>query len=119
MPGAAQAVDGELDVAAVLERRDEIIHDLDDSPMLPWLEERGIALYRGWGRLDGEKRVVVGEETIEARRAVILAGGTTPRCRRSTGSPRPTRGPTARRRRRKHDPRAAWSSWAAASSASR
>ena len=63
---------------AVLERRDEIIHDLDDSAQLPWLEERGIALYRGWGRLDGEKRVVVGDETIEVRRAVFLAGGTTP-----------------------------------------
>jgi pyruvate/2-oxoglutarate dehydrogenase complex dihydrolipoamide dehydrogenase (E3) component len=78
VPGAAQAATGDLAVPAVLERRDEIIHDLDDSSMLPWLEERGIALYRGWGRLDGEKRVVVGEETIEARRAVILAGGTTP-----------------------------------------
>src|SRR5829696_170826 len=78
VPGAAEAARGELDVQAVLDRRDEIIHDLDDGSMLPWLEDRGIALYRGWGRLDGEKRVVVGEETIEARRAVILAGGTTP-----------------------------------------
>jgi pyruvate/2-oxoglutarate dehydrogenase complex dihydrolipoamide dehydrogenase (E3) component len=78
VPGAAQAASGELDVPAVLERRDEVIHDLDDSSMLPWLEERGIVLYRGWGRLDGEKRVVVGEETIEARRAVILSGGTSP-----------------------------------------
>src|SRR5215217_6361756 len=74
----AEAIDGELDVAAVLARRDEIIHDLDDSAQLPWLENRGIALFRGWGRLDGDKRVVVGEETIEARRAVFLAGGTTP-----------------------------------------
>jgi pyruvate/2-oxoglutarate dehydrogenase complex dihydrolipoamide dehydrogenase (E3) component len=78
IPGAAEAIDGELDVPAVLARRDEIIHDLDDSAQLPWLEDRGIALYRGWGRLDGEKRVVVGEETIEVRRAVLLAGGTTP-----------------------------------------
>jgi pyruvate/2-oxoglutarate dehydrogenase complex dihydrolipoamide dehydrogenase (E3) component len=78
VPGAAQAANGELDVPAVLARRDEIIHDGDDTVMLPWLEERGIRLYRGWGRLDGEKRVVVGEETLEARRAVILAGGTTP-----------------------------------------
>ena len=78
IPGAAEAVTGELDVLSALRRRDEIIHDLDDSVQLPWLEKRGIALYRGWGRLDGEKRVVVGEETIEARRAVILAGGTTP-----------------------------------------
>jgi pyruvate/2-oxoglutarate dehydrogenase complex dihydrolipoamide dehydrogenase (E3) component len=78
IPGAAEAIDGELDVAAVLARRDEIIHDLDDSAQLPWLEQRGITLFRGWGRLDGEKRVVVGEETIEVRRAVFLAGGTTP-----------------------------------------
>src|SRR5215203_1405429 len=78
IPGAAEAVDGELDVAAALARRDEIIHDLDDSAQLPWLEQRGIALFRGWGRLDGDKRVVVGEETIEVRRAVFLAGGTTP-----------------------------------------
>jgi pyruvate/2-oxoglutarate dehydrogenase complex dihydrolipoamide dehydrogenase (E3) component len=55
-----------------------LIHDLDDSAQLPWLEDRGIALFRGWGRLDGDKRVVVGEETIEVRRAVFLAGGTTP-----------------------------------------
>ncbi len=78
IPGAAEAITGELDVRAVLDRRDEIIHYLDDSAQLPWLEERGIVLYRGWGRLDGEKRVVVGEETIDVRRAVILAGGTTP-----------------------------------------
>jgi pyruvate/2-oxoglutarate dehydrogenase complex dihydrolipoamide dehydrogenase (E3) component len=78
VPGAAQAATGELDVGAVLERRDGIIHGLDDTSMLPWLEDRGITLYRGWGRLDGEKRVVVGEQTLEARRAVILAGGTTP-----------------------------------------
>jgi pyruvate/2-oxoglutarate dehydrogenase complex dihydrolipoamide dehydrogenase (E3) component len=78
IPGVAQAIGGALDVQAVLDRRDEIIHDLDDSAQLPWLEERGIALYRGWGRLDGEKRVVVGEETLQVRRAVILAGGTTP-----------------------------------------
>ena len=78
VPGAAEAIEGGIDVPAALARRDEIIHDLDDSVQLPWLEKRDIALYRGWGRLAGKKRVVVGEETIEARRAVILAGGTTP-----------------------------------------
>src|SRR5215211_540043 len=78
VPGAAEAVTGDLDVRAVLERRDEIIHDLDDSAQLPWLEEREVDLFRGWGRLDGPNRVVVGEEAIEATRAVILGGGTTP-----------------------------------------
>src|ERR671916_1923855 len=78
VPGAAAAARGELGVGAVLERRDEVIHGLDDSAQLPWLDDRGIALYRGWGRLDGEKRVVVGGGALEVRRALFLAGGTTP-----------------------------------------
>ena len=78
IPGAAEAITGELDVQAVLDRRDEVIHDLDDSSQLPWLEDRGIALLRGRGRLVGERRVDVGDEQLEARRAVILAGGTLP-----------------------------------------
>src|SRR3954452_12435883 len=80
VPGAAEAVTGALDVDAVLRRRDEVIHDLDDSVQLPWLEERGIALFRGRGRVAGERRVTVeltggGTEELEARRAVFLAGG--------------------------------------------
>ena len=78
IPGAAEAVTGDARRAGGARRRDEIIHDLDDSAQLPWLEDRGIALLRGGGRLDGERRVVVGDEEIEARRAVILAGGTAP-----------------------------------------
>ena len=76
--GAAEAVTGELDVAAVLARRDEIIHDLDDSSQLPWLEDRDIALLRGRGELVGERRVKVGDEELEATRAVILATGSIP-----------------------------------------
>src|SRR5688500_19121712 len=56
IPGAAEAASGELSVAAVLERRDEIIHGLADASQLPWLADRGIAVIRGWGRLDGEER---------------------------------------------------------------
>ena len=36
-----------LDVAAVLARRDEVIHDLDDSVQVPWLEERGVSWFAG------------------------------------------------------------------------
>jgi dihydrolipoamide dehydrogenase len=75
IPGAADAVNGGLDVAAVLRRRDEVIHDLDDAAQLPWLETRGITLTRGHGRLTGERRVTVGGEELEARQAVILAPG--------------------------------------------
>jgi dihydrolipoamide dehydrogenase len=78
IPGAAQAITGSLDVQAVLDRRDELIHDLDDSVQLPWLEDRGIALLRGAGELTGERRVRVGDEEIEAGMAVILATGSLP-----------------------------------------
>jgi pyruvate/2-oxoglutarate dehydrogenase complex dihydrolipoamide dehydrogenase (E3) component len=78
IPGAAEAVAGELDVAAVLARRDEIVHDLSDDAQLPWLEDRGVELIRGHGRLSGERRVSVGDEEIEAKRAVFLATGSLP-----------------------------------------
>jgi pyruvate/2-oxoglutarate dehydrogenase complex dihydrolipoamide dehydrogenase (E3) component len=75
VPGVSAAVTGELDPQAALDRRDEVIHDLDDSGQLPWLEERGIVLFRGDGRLDGERRVTVGDETLVARKAVVVATG--------------------------------------------
>jgi dihydrolipoamide dehydrogenase len=78
VPGAAEAITGELDVPAVLRRRDEVIHDLDDSSQLPWLEDRGIALVRGVGEIVGERRVRAGDEEIEASRAVILSTGSLP-----------------------------------------
>lgn len=75
VPGVDAAVSGELDPQAVLDRRDEVIHDLDDSGQLPWLEERGIELFRGEGRLDGERRVVVGDEVLTAHKVVVVATG--------------------------------------------
>jgi dihydrolipoamide dehydrogenase len=75
VPGVREAVTGELDPGAVLRRRDEVIHDLDDSGQLPWLEERGIELFRAAGRLDGERRVRVGDDLLTAARAVVVATG--------------------------------------------
>jgi dihydrolipoamide dehydrogenase len=75
VPGAAEAITGPLDVSAVLARRDEVIHELDDSSQLPWLRDRGIELFRGAARLDGERRVVVGDDVLVAREAIILATG--------------------------------------------
>ena len=75
VPGVAEAVSGDLDPRAVLARRDEVVHDLEDSAQLPWLKERGIELFRGEGRLDGERRVMVGGEALNARGAVIVATG--------------------------------------------
>ena len=67
--------DGELDPQAVLARRDEAVHYLDDSVQVPWLEEREIDLFRGDARFAAERRVVVGEETLIAELAVVVATG--------------------------------------------
>jgi pyruvate/2-oxoglutarate dehydrogenase complex dihydrolipoamide dehydrogenase (E3) component len=75
VPGIAAAVGGDLDPQAVLDRRDEVVHDGDDSSQLPWLEERGIELFRGEGRLDGERRVLAGDDTLLASRAIVVATG--------------------------------------------
>jgi pyruvate/2-oxoglutarate dehydrogenase complex dihydrolipoamide dehydrogenase (E3) component len=75
VPGAREAVTGSLDPTAVLARRDEVIHHLDDSGQLPWLEERSITLVRGQARFEGERRVRVGDELLQARQAVVVATG--------------------------------------------
>src|SRR5918992_1138 len=75
VPGAREAADGELDVRSALERRNEVVHGLDDSGQVPWLEGRGVTIFRGHGRLDGERRVRVGDELLEARKAVVVATG--------------------------------------------
>jgi dihydrolipoamide dehydrogenase len=76
IPGVREAATGGLDTAAVLRRRDEIIHDLDDSSQEPWLADRGVEVVREHGRLDGERRVRAGDDTLVARRAVVVATGT-------------------------------------------
>ena len=75
VPGAAEAVTGSVDIAAALARRDEVIRHLDDSAQAPWLSDRGVEIVRGWGRLDGERRVRVGDDVLVARDAVVLAVG--------------------------------------------
>src|SRR5918992_643308 len=74
VPGAREVVGG-VDVEAVLSRRDRIVNGLDDGHQLPWLEERGIALVRGHGRLDGPRRVRVADELLVAREAGGVGGG--------------------------------------------
>jgi len=77
IPGAAEAITGGLDISKVLGRRDEVINWLDDAKQLPWLSDRGVALFRGDGRIDGERRVRVGDDVLSARDAVVIATGST------------------------------------------
>ena len=75
VPGARQTVTKPLDPATVLARRDEVIHDLKDDVQLPWVADNGIELVRGQARLDGERRVIVGDQLLTARRAVVISAG--------------------------------------------
>ncbi len=77
IPGAAEAVTGSINVTKVLERRTEIIHGLDDSSQLPWLEKNNVTLLRGEARVTKDRTVEVDGTPYEARKAVVLATGTT------------------------------------------
>lgn len=81
--GAKQAVTGELDVTAVLARRNSFTSDWDDQGQVEWLDGAGIALVRGHGRLSGEKQVTVtagdGSTTVlTATHAVVVCTGSDP-----------------------------------------
>jgi dihydrolipoamide dehydrogenase len=82
LPGVAGALSGSLDLEAVLARRDLFTHNHDDSSQVSWANGIGIDVVRGWGRLAGVKSVEVAApdgatRTLHARRAVVLATGTT------------------------------------------
>jgi dihydrolipoamide dehydrogenase len=73
-------VTGGIDVAAALARRDELAGHWDDSGQIPWLDERGVELVRGRGRLAGDRLVAVtapdgSTRRLRARRAVVVAPG--------------------------------------------
>lgn len=81
--GAAEAVTGGLDVAAVFARRNGFTHDWDDSSQVEWMDGAGISLVRGFGRLTAPKQVTVtsvdGSATVlDARHAVVISTGSDP-----------------------------------------
>lgn len=78
--GARDAVSGGVNVAATLARRDAFVSNWNDASAVPWLEDNGIALLRGHGRLAGERCVTVtgsdGDTTeLAARDAVVICTG--------------------------------------------
>ena len=80
VPGAAAAITGELDVAAVLARRDRFASHWHDDGQVDWLDSAGITLVRGHGRISGPRAVAVtGPDgtvsTLTARHAVVVATG--------------------------------------------
>lgn len=80
LPGAAEAITGQLNVEAVLARRDYYTSNWSDAGQVQWLNSAGIGLIRGHGRITGTKKVTVtaadGSTTeLTARHAVAVATG--------------------------------------------
>ncbi|GAA3690270.1 NAD(P)/FAD-dependent oxidoreductase [Nonomuraea antimicrobica] len=83
VPGAAQALTGRLDAREAFARRDELVGEWDDAAQLPAFEEKGVLFVRGPGRIADDRVVDVstsdgGTRRLTARRAVVLATGTSP-----------------------------------------
>lgn len=81
VPGVSSLLTGrELDVRAVLARRDTVVNGLDDSSQIRWALGVGIDVVRGYGRLTGERSVAVetaagGTRALTARHAVVIDTG--------------------------------------------
>ena len=55
MPGVSSAVTGNLEITAVLARRDGFTSHHDDSSQVSWANGAGIDVVKGHGRLTGER----------------------------------------------------------------
>jgi pyruvate/2-oxoglutarate dehydrogenase complex dihydrolipoamide dehydrogenase (E3) component len=74
VPGAREAVTGELDGAQALKWRDFMVNDYDDSSALKWMKQSGIELLRGTGHVAGPGTVVVGDDAYTTEHIVIATG---------------------------------------------
>jgi dihydrolipoamide dehydrogenase len=75
--GAVRGVTGaRLNPAEVLTRRDSFAHGWKDDGQVEWLTGAKVDLFRGHGRIAGERLVRVGDVTLRARQAVVIATGT-------------------------------------------
>ena len=73
-PGAAQAVDGELDTASAFEWRDFMTSNWEDAAKEEWLHSRGIDVLRGSGSIATVGQVTVDEHTHSCEHIVIATG---------------------------------------------
>jgi pyruvate/2-oxoglutarate dehydrogenase complex dihydrolipoamide dehydrogenase (E3) component len=76
-PGAREAITGDLDLEEALRWRDFMVSDWDDSGQVSWLDDKGIELLRGRGRIAGHGRVSVDDREYETERIVIATGSET------------------------------------------
>jgi dihydrolipoamide dehydrogenase len=86
VPGVREAIsDRCIDVSAVFAKRDALIENLSDQDRTASLQQAGVAVFHGFGRLSGQRTVRVAyapgdttEAVLTARHAVVVATGTSP-----------------------------------------
>src|SRR5262249_19015409 len=74
VPGAREAVAGELDAAQAFAWRDFQVSDHTDGGQVKWLDGEGIDLLRGEARIAGPNRVAVGQAEHTAEHIVVATG---------------------------------------------
>jgi pyruvate/2-oxoglutarate dehydrogenase complex dihydrolipoamide dehydrogenase (E3) component len=74
VPGAAEAVTGELDVARVLWHRDQVTGDWDDSSQEEWLADRDVELVRAEAVVREPGVVAAGGRELRYERLMIATG---------------------------------------------
>jgi pyruvate/2-oxoglutarate dehydrogenase complex dihydrolipoamide dehydrogenase (E3) component len=74
VPGAAEAVTGEVSAERLFFHRDSITGGWDDASQADWLESKGAALVRGEARVDRPGVVAVGDRELAYGRLVIATG---------------------------------------------
>lgn len=65
---------GGRDWAGAVARRDEVVEHHDDSGHRQELVDAGVVVVSGWGRLDGERSVLVGGRRLSSDTVVIATG---------------------------------------------
>lgn len=74
MPGAAEALTGDVDVKSLVAWRDFMVSSYDDAGGQKWADSVGIEVLRGTGRLVGPHTVAVDGRTYTADHVIIATG---------------------------------------------
>jgi pyruvate/2-oxoglutarate dehydrogenase complex dihydrolipoamide dehydrogenase (E3) component len=73
-PGAREAVTGKLDPNAAFEWRNFMVSDYEDAGKIGWLEDSGIDLIRGSGRIEGPGEVAVDGKIYTTKHIIVSTG---------------------------------------------
>ena len=76
-PGAAEALDGDLDAERIFWWRDQVVDGYDDTGHATWLADRDVELVRGTASVLAPGRLQVGDRELSYAKLVIATGSRT------------------------------------------